>query len=553
MELKYIVSVLTLVIFAISAAADDPVYVYPGIFDDPERDAFLYGIFPQDFIWSTATSSYQIEGGWDADGKGVNIWDTFSHEEGNVDNGDTGDVACDSYNKWQEDVKIMEDLKLKYYRFSISWARILPNGTTDYINEAGIQYYNALIDDLLAAGITPFITLYHWDLPQALNDSYGGWLGEEIVDDFGNYSRLCYERFGDRVKFWITLNEPWVIAINGYEGGDMAPGIQGEGQAVYIVAHNLIKSHARAWHIYDDEFRDEQNGVIGISFNSDFYEPNDRDVNSDLESAERMQQFFLGWFAHPIYIGDYPDIMKTRIEDLSEQQGFNESRLPEFTSEEIDYIKGTSDFFGLNHYTSRMCEDNTDDDVPLLPPSWNKDHGVHTFAEDHWPRAESSWLYVVPWGLRRLLAWIKEEYGNPPIYITENGFSTADILQLNDTERVDYYRSYINEVLKAIQLDEVDVKAYTAWSLMDNFEWARGYTERFGIHYVDFDDDERPRTQKESAKLYAQIIEDNGFPSEVSGTSSMQRLLWLFVIPCVVFKFIMREKKMEPVTDSVSL
>ncbi|XP_077986137.1 cytosolic beta-glucosidase-like [Glandiceps talaboti] len=540
MELKYIatVHVLILSIFAISVVAEDPEYVYPGIFDDPERDAFLYGTFPQDFIWSTATAAYQIEGGWDADGKGVHIWDTYAHEPGNIDNGDTGDVACDSYNKWQEDIKIMNDMKMKYYRFSISWARILPNGTTDYVNEAGIEYYNTLIDDLLAAGVTPFVTLYHWDLPQALHDSYGGWSGDEIVDDFGNYARLCFERFGDRVKFWITLNEPWVVAINGYEEGYMAPGIQGEGQAVYVVAHNLIKSHARAWHIYEDDFRAEQNGLIGITFNSDFHEPKDQDIDSDLEAAERMHQFFLGWFANPIFIGDYPEIMKTRIADISEQQGFNESRLPEFTSVEIDYIKGTSDFFGLNHYTSRICENNTDE-VSLLPPSWNKDHGVHTFTESHWPRAHSSWLYVVPWGLRRLLALIKFEYGNPPIYITENGFSTDYVGELNDVDRMNFYRSYINEVLKAIELDGVDVKSYTAWSLMDNFEWARGYTERFGLHYVDFEDDERPRTQRESAKMYAQIIEDNGFPTDdTSGASSPQQFIsnWLLATTYTVFK-----------------
>ncbi|XP_070575581.1 lactase-like protein [Ptychodera flava] len=433
-------------------------------------------------------------------------------------NNDNGDVACDSYNKWKEDVELLEDMKVKNYRFSISWARILPDGKMDNVNEAGVSYYNNLINDLVAAGIEPYVTLYHWDLPQALVDSYGGWLGEEIVDDFGDYARLCYDRFGDRVKYWITLNEPYIVAQLGYEYGVHAPGVSSNGSKTYIVSHNLIKSHAKAWHIYNDDFRSTQNGLIGITFNSDWFEPENRNKQADLDASERMMQFMLGWYAHPIFLGDYPEVMKTRIAELSEQQGLPESRLPEFTTAEKENIKDTSDFFGLNHYTSRLVNTETND--TLNPPGWDKDHGVNRFTGENWPRAESEWLYSVPWGIRRLLVWIKEEYGNPPVYVTENGFSTADIDDLNDQGRIDYYKSYINEVLKATIVDKVDVQAYTAWSLMDNFEWAEGYTERFGIHYVDFNDDERPRSQKESAKEYARIVANNGFERDVSDDST---------------------------------
>ncbi|XP_070575582.1 cytosolic beta-glucosidase-like [Ptychodera flava] len=516
----FIFAVLSMTGTPVSAQdSEDPVFVYPDIYNDPERDAFYYASFPDGFAWSSATSSYQIEGGWDADGKGENIWDAFSHEAGNVDDGDTGDVACDSYNKWQKDIELMTNLNLKNYRFSISWARVLPNGTADHVNEAGVEYYNTLINDLIAAGIEPYVTLYHWDLPQALVDSYGGWLGDEIVDDFGDYARLCYDRFGDRVKYWITLNEPWVVAQNGYEYGEHAPGNTGAGVEAYVVSHNLIRSHARAWHVYDDDFRAEQNGVVGITFNSDWFEPENRSDPIHLEASERMMQFMLGWYAHPIFLGDYPDVMKSRIADLSEQQNLPDSRLPLFTNDEVEYVKETSDFFGLNHYTSRLVNNDTNDE--LNPPSWDKDCGVNRFTGENWPRAESNWLYVVPWGIRRLLAWIKNEYNDPPIYVTENGFSTADIDELDDVDRVNYYRSYINEVLKAIDIDEADVRAYTAWSLMDNFEWARGYRERFGMHYVDFTDDERPRTQKASAQEYMKIVAANGF-LEISSACSLR-------------------------------
>lgn len=509
--MKTTLAILAFVVGCVVAA--DPYFVWPDVFNDEERDAFYYDKFPEDFRWSTATSSYQIEGAWDVADKGESIWDRFAHEGTHVANGDTGDVACDSYNKYETDVQLIKAMGLSYYRFSLSWPRILPNGLPANASEDGVRYYNALIDDLLANGINPQVTLYHWDLPQALEDQ-GGFLSDDFPEWFENYARFCFEEFGDRVKFWITFNEPWIITVLGYGDGVFAPGKTGIGDDVYIAAHNLIKGHANAYHAYDDDFRSEQDGQIGITLNSDFVEPRDRSNPSDVEAADRSLRFSLGWYANPIFNnGDYPEIMKEKIERKSIAQGLNSSRLPEFTDDDKLRNVGTSDFFGLNHYTSVYCRSADEEDLSN-PPSYYKDGDTVQWKDEDWPATGSSWLQVVPWGIRRLVGWIRDEYGqNIDIYVTENGVSTKDISDLNDDIRSKYYQSYINEVLKAIRIDNVNVKGYTAWSLMDNFEWASGYTERFGLHYVDFSDSERPRTPKESVNTYADIVKENGFSS----------------------------------------
>ncbi|XP_041467641.1 lactase-phlorizin hydrolase-like [Lytechinus variegatus] len=483
-------------------------FVFPGVFNDPDRDAFLYGTFPEGFIWSSATASYQIEGAWNEDGKGLCNWDVFSHAEGNVKNGDTGDVACDSYHKYKEDVALMKAMGLKCYRFSISWPRVLPDGTLNNVNEAGIAYYNNLIDELRENDITPMVTLFHWDTPQTLEDQ-GGWDNVDIIDRFNDYAEICFQRFGDRVPLWITFNEPWIVSVKGYGLGDFAPGIKEIGTKVYRVSHNIIKAHAKAWHTYDDQYRKVQCGKVGITLNGDFFEPFDRSKKAHVDAAETFLQFCFGWFAHPIFVnGDYPEVMKTKIASKSKSQGLEASRLPEFSEAEKAYVKGTSDFFGLNAYTTQYATDSQN--ASSHPPSYWNDAGVNTWQDDKWPKAGSIWLSVVPWGLRRLLKWVHDQY-HVPIYITENGVSTSDVYELDDQPRQKFYRAYINEVLKAIQLDGVDVRGYTAWSLLDNFEWASGYSERFGLHYVDFDDPARPRTAKKSARLYSQIVKDNGF------------------------------------------
>ncbi|NWI80822.1 LPH hydrolase, partial [Dryoscopus gambensis] len=481
----------------------------------PKEEEFLYGEFPKNFSWSVATAAYQIEGGWRADGKGLSIWDKYSHTPLRISNDATGDVACDSYHKIEEDVEMLKSLKVSHYRFSISWSRVLPDGTTRYINEMGLNYYERLIDALLAANITPQVTLYHWDLPQALQD-VGGWENDTIVQRFKEYAEVLFQRLGDKVKFWITLNEPYNTAYLGYGVGTAAPGVSVRpGRAPYVVGHNLIRAHAEVWHLYNETYRAQQGGLISITINSDWAEPRNPHKQEDIEAARRFLQFYLGWFAHPIFKnGDYNEVMKKRIRERSLAQGLSKSRLPEFTESEKQRIKGTYDYFGLNHYTTVLTYNLN---YPKGVMSYDSDRGVATVSDRSWLSSGSGWLKVTPFGFRKILRWIKEEYNNPPIYVTENGISERGAFEFNDTWRTHYYRTYINEALKAVALDGVDLRGYTAWTLMDNFEWAVGYQEKFGFYHVNFSDPALPRRPKASAKYYSQIISCNGFPDPATG------------------------------------
>ncbi|XP_035664645.1 lactase-phlorizin hydrolase-like [Branchiostoma floridae] len=494
---------------------------------DKERDALLKGTFPNDFIWSSATAAYQIEGAWNASNKGESIWDRLAHE-GKVNNQDTGDVACDSYNKYPEDVQLMKQMGLRYYRFSISWPRIFPTGEQqDGVNQDGVDYYNNLINELIANNIQPMVTLFHWDLPQVLQDRYGGFLNNHttnstvIHDLFGDYARFLYRNYGDRVKYWITFNETWISEGN----CNFAPQHNEPATGQYKAAHNIILSHAKAYRIYDDEFRAAQQGKVGITLNCDWGTPK---TPADADAALRYVQFFLGWFAHPIYKnGDYPEVMKTTMARKAQEEGRTESRLPEFTAEQKTYISGTSDFFGLNHYTTVEVTDTCC--TPIDNPNYDTDKDVGTGHASDWPQAASVWLYVVPWGIRNLLGWIKEEYGDPEIYVTENGRSDhdQDPAIMMDMERICYYMMYTNEVMKAANLDNVKVKAYTAWSLLDNFEWLSGYSERFGLHYVDFNDPDRTRYPKASSVFFKQLVRNNGYPEGAEFTKYVENM-WYF-------------------------
>uniref|UniRef100_A0A7M4EBU7 Lactase n=2 Tax=Crocodylus porosus TaxID=8502 RepID=A0A7M4EBU7_CROPO len=481
----------------------------------PKEDEFVYGEFPKNFSWSVASAAYQIEGAWREDGKGLSIWDQFAHTPLKISNDETADIACDSYHKIEEDLAILKGLKVTHYRFSISWPRVLPDGTTKLINEVGLNYYERLIDALLAADIKPQVTIYHWDLPQALQNT-GGWENETIVQRFKEYAEVLFQRLGDKVKFWITLNEPYIIANLGYGYGTSAPGISFRpGRAPYTVGHNLIKAHAEVWHLYNTTYRPKQQGLISITINSDWAEPRNPDKQEDIDAARRYVQFYGGWFAHPIFKnGDYNEVMKRRIRERSLAQGLNESRLPEFTESEKQRIKGTFDYFGFNHYTTILASNLN---YAAGVSSYDSDRGVASITDRSWLGSGSFWLKVTPFGFRKILRWIKEEYNNPPIYVTENGISERGYTGLNDTWRMHYYKSYINEALKAVVLDGVDLRGYTAWSLMDNFEWATGFAERFGLHYTNYTDPALPRIPKESAKYYSSIIQCNGFPDPATG------------------------------------
>ncbi|XP_018573208.1 myrosinase 1-like isoform X3 [Anoplophora glabripennis] len=458
--------------------------------------------FPEDFLFGAATASYQVEGAWDEDGKGENIWDRFTHSYPElIANNDTGDVACDSYHKYKEDVAMLKELGVDFYRFSLSWSRILPTGFVNKINLPGVTYYKNLIKELKDNGIEPLITIYHWDLPQPLQD-LGGWTSEVMVEAFAEYARLNFELFGDNVKYWLTFNEPIQTCLVGYGQGYFPPRIASPGIGEYICTHHVLKAHARTWHIYDQEFRATQNGQVSITIPVGWEEPAS-DSEEDIAAAERALQFIYGWYANAIYNSDYPEIMKTRIAERSLAEGFNQSRLPAFTDEEIAYISGTFDFMGINMYTSSIAE--AMDEVPIGEPNYNYDLGVKNYQSDDWESCSASWLKVTPWGMRKILNWLKKTYNNPKIIITENGIAD-DGSTLEDDQRVRYYRDYLSNVRSAME-DGVNVIGYTAWSLMDNFEWLGGYTQKFGLFQVDFDNINRTRTPKSSVAYYKKVVE----------------------------------------------
>ena len=350
-----------------------------------------------------------------------------------------------------------------------------------------------------ANDIQPWATLYHWDLPLALQFEEDGWVGSNISDCFADYARICFQHFGDKVKHWITINEAWVIAILGYGQGLFAPGRISNSEP-YQAGHNLLLAHAKAVDIYRREFQPQQNGMIGITNNCDWRDPL-TDSPEDQAAAQRALEFFLAWFADPIYRGHYPEEMVERLGD----------RLPSFSPEEIALVKDSSDFFGLNHYTTLLASDAGEQIVKSSVygnGGLSEDQGVKLQADPSWEQTSMQWN-IVPWGCRKLLEWIHHRYDGPDIYITENGCAFNDQLidgEVNDQARIDFLEGYLSECHQAIQ-NGVQLKGYFVWSFFDNFEWALGYEKRFGLNYVDFDSLER--TPKASAKWYRRVIDHN--------------------------------------------
>lgn len=459
--------------------------------------------FPQGFVWGAATAAHQIEGGWREGGRGPCIWDAFTHIPGKTFQGHNADVACDHYHRVEEDVALMKAMGLKAYRFSFSWSRLLPQGR-GVVNEEGVAFYNRLINALLANGITPWVTLYHWDLPLALQLEADGLLNPEIADHFARYAELCFERFGDRVKHWITLNEPWCSAVLGHGIGYFAPGRASQSEP-YLVAHNLIRAHAKIVEVYRRKFQASQKGVIGITNNCDWREPK-TDSAADRAAAQRGLEFFLGWFADPIYHGDYPAVMKERVG----------ARLPEFTEADRELVRGSSDFFGLNFYGGMLAaEPPAGQAVKTTTPTGNggmaADQQIELSDDPAWEKTNLNWN-VVPQFCRKMLNWVNARYGHPPVYITENGVTLPgedDVaVAVNDTRRVEFLNRYMSAAHAAITEDGVDLRGYFVWSLLDNFEWALGYSQRFGLHHVDYATGRR--TPKLSAKWYAGVMRRNG-------------------------------------------
>ncbi|WRX23554.1 Glycoside hydrolase family 1 - like 10 [Theobroma cacao] len=389
--------------------------------------------FSPSFVFGVATSAYQIEGACNEGSRGASIWDSFSRTE---------------------------------------------DGLGTRVNDEGITFYNNLIDALLEKGIQPYVTLYHWDLPLHLHESIGGWLNKQIVKYFAIYADTCFAHFGDRVKNWITINEPLQTAVNGYDTGIFAPGrCEGSSAEPYLAAHHQILAHATAVSIYRSKYKDKQGGQIGLVLDCEWAEANS-DKIEDKSAAARRLDFQLGWYMCPLYY-----VMRERIGD----------RLPKFSQEEKELLGNSLDFIGLNHYTSRfIAHVNNGSEESFFYRAQEMERTVEwEGGEKIGEKAASEWLYVVPWGIRKVLNYIAQTYSNLPIYVTENGMDDEENKSLplheilDDKLRVRYFKGYLAAVAQAIK-DGADVRGYFAWSLLDNFEWAQGYTKRFGLVYVDY-------------------------------------------------------------------
>ena len=439
--------------------------------------------FPAGFLWGTATAAYQIEGSPLADGAGPSIWHRFSHTPGRTARGETGDVACDHYNRYRDDVALMQALGLNAYRFSLSWSRLLPRGT-GRPNPGGLGFYDRLVDALLEAGIAPLVTLYHWDLPAALDDR-GGWLNRDVAGWFAEYAGVAVKALGDRVAAWATLNEPWVVTDGGYLHGALAPGHSSLYEAP-IASHNLMRAHGSGV----QALRAGGARQAGLVVNLEPKYPAS-DSAEDLAALRRADAYMNRQYLDPALLGSYPDEMREIFGDA----------WPEHSADDFSLIRQPIDFLGINYYT-RSVTRHDDAAWPVRASGVTQPGALYT---------ETGWE-VHPESLTRVLLWVTERYGRLPLYITENGAAFPDPPTVagdtcDDPLRVDYYRTHLRAAWDAIQ-QGVNLRGYCAWSLLDNFEWSLGYAKRFGIVHVDYAT--QRRTPKASARFYADVIRTNG-------------------------------------------
>ncbi|CAI5492628.1 unnamed protein product [Closterium sp. Naga37s-1] len=494
--------------------------------------------FGGDFAFGFATSAAQVEGAVAEGGRGRSIWDDFAERAGKIKDASNPSVTADQFHWFKDDVALLKAMGATSYRFSISWSRIIPDGM-GAVSEAGVQHYSRLIDELLANGIAPAVTLYHWDLPSHLHEAHGGWLNGSIVDAFVRYADVCFARFGDRVKTWITFNEPQQTAVQGYGYGTMAPGRcsnrssceQGDSSTEpYIVSHHIMLAHAAAVAVYRRRYsnqwvaswgngekgkkekeRNGGGGRIGMTMDCVFLFPADG-TRESVGAAQRGMEFAFAWFADPLFRGDYPPSMRQAVG----------SRLPSFSATESSLLIGSSDFIGLNFYTAQFAAQKTVQDGGKVADVAN---GVAPWMDCHvdmtavspvtgkliGERTASSWLHVVPTAIQHMLTWISHRYPSVPIIITENGMSEPNLPSrslartLCDDQRVRFYRSYLSSVLQARQ-QGVPVEGYYAWSLLDNWEWAMGFSERFGAVFINFTDPSLSRFPKASALWFKHLL-----------------------------------------------
>lgn len=434
--------------------------------------------FPEGFLWGISNSAYQTEGAWNEDGRGESIWDRFSHTPGNINNGDTGDVACDHYHRYKEDVALLKELGIQAYRTSISWSRVIPKGKGE-INRAGLDFYNRLVDELLDAGIEPWICLYHYDLPQALQDE-GGWANRNIVQYFADYAELMGRELGDRVKRWAIFNEPRCTAWLGHFFGNHAPGIKNLEMALKV-SHNLNLTLGKAIQTLKDIDRNFQVGTI-VDFTAVHPASDDE---KDREAARKFSDFWNRWFTDPVFKGEYPP--------LANEIGMKPDQ------EDMDLIKQPLDFLGVNYYTRHFVAHD-----PLNPLTRTK------VVRKNVPLTTKGWE-IYPDGLYEILTWLRRDYGNPMLYVTETGAAFEDTViedgMVQDDNRIAFLRDHIAATYRAIE-DGVRVGGYFIWTLTDNLEWADGYSQRFGLVRTDYQT--LKRIPKKSFYWYKQVTQDNG-------------------------------------------
>ncbi|KAG0457154.1 hypothetical protein HPP92_021997 [Vanilla planifolia] len=456
--------------------------------------------FPEDFVFGSGTSAYQVEGAAAEDGRTPSIWDSFvSYGYGNG----SGDVASDGYHKYKEDVKLMAEMGLAAYRFSISWSRLIPNGRGD-INPKGLEFYNNLIDELVSHGIQPHVTLSHFDYPQLLQDEYGGWLNRRIVDDFTAFADVCFSKFGDRVSHWVTINEANMVGINGFGLGSVPPGRCSHpygncssGNSIfepYIVAHHVLLAHSSVVSLYRSKYQGSQRGSIGLNLIIFHFEPKSNST-ADQHAGERAWDFFVDWMLEPLTHGDYPETIKKAA-------GF---KLSKFSHDESDQLVGAFDFIGLNYYAVLDVEDCPND----LPPYQRDVMGdmsasLPGFQKKGMPSKPQT-LERAASGLRAVLEKMKQRYNNPTIYIHENGLPLKHDGSFNDTNRVKHFIAHLESLHDAMR-NGSDTRGYFTWSFVDVLELFQGYEASFGLYYVDFNDKERRRYPMLSSQWYSNFL-----------------------------------------------
>ena len=448
--------------------------------------------FPKNFTWGAAAAAYQIEGAWNEDGRGPSVWDTFSQTPGKVFEGHTGNVACDHYHRWREDVALMQQLGIKAYRMSLSWSRILPDGT-GAVNEAGLKFYDELVDGLLAAGIQPWVTLFHWDLPQALQDR-GGFSNRDMADWFGDYTTVVAKRLGDRVNHWMTINEPPVIVGLGYQDGVFAPGLKLPFADCLNAAHNLLRAHGRGV----QALRTHCRGPQQISIAHTTREPIPATLSAaDIEAARARyfgcvedRMWNLAWWADPIVFGEYPADGLARFAP----------HLPKIAAGDMELISQPIDYLATNCYSGYKVRAGADGVAELVSDGWGIGNARGTLP----------WLNIVPDAIYWAARWQTERY-KLPIVFSENGFCNTDFVhrdgKVHDSQRIEFMAHYLGALDRAIA-DGADVRGYFYWSILDNFEWAEGYKDRFGLVHVDYQT--QVRTPKDSYFWYKDLIASGG-------------------------------------------